>query len=236
MPEYLESIWRSVVVFLLLAVLTRLIGRKLLSQITFFEFVTGVTIGTVAGAYIVNSIRGIWVLLAPVVLAISTIGLSYLTIKSLRIRKLIEGEPVVIIQNGKILEKNMLKARYNLDHLEMQLRGNGVFNLNEVEFAILESTGKLSVLKKTSFVPVTPTDLNLETSYKGIATEIIKDGEVLEQNLKQNNLDFKWLYNELRKFGINDMSKVMLASLNTDGSLYIDLKDSSPAYNQKVED
>ncbi|WP_018247406.1 YetF domain-containing protein [Orenia marismortui] len=236
MSEYLEAIWRSVVVFLLLAVLTRLIGRKLLSQITFFEFVTGVTIGTVAGAYIVNAIRGIWVLLAPVVLAISTIGLSYLTIKSLRIRKLIEGEPVVIIQNGKILEKNMLKARYNLDHLEMQLRDKGVFNLNEVEFAILESTGKLSVLKKTPFVPVTPTDLNLETSYKGIATEIIKDGEVLEQNLKQNNLDFKWLYNELRKSGINDISKVMLASLNTDGFLYIDLKDSSPVYNQKVED
>ncbi len=138
--------------------------------------------------------------------------------------------------NGKILEDNMKKARYTLDNLEMQLRFNGVFNINEVEFAVLEAHGQLSVLKKTPYNPVTPKDLNISTDYKGLATEIIKDGILLEQNLKQNNLDFKWLYNQLSTQGINDIEEVMLATLNTDGSLYIDIKDSPPDYTQKVED
>ncbi|PRX30498.1 uncharacterized membrane protein YcaP (DUF421 family) [Orenia metallireducens] len=236
MPEYIEVIWKTMVVFLILAILTRLIGRKLLEQITFFEFVTGVTIGTVAGAYIVNAIKGAWVLLSPVIFTVCTIGLGFISLKSLRIRKLVEGEPVVIIQNGKILEENMFKARYNLDQLEMQLRNKNIFDFNEVEFAILEPTGQLSVLKKTPFLSATLKDLNLSTNYKGVATEIIKDGDVLEQNLKQNNLDFSWLYNQLRDKGINDISKVMLAMLNTDGTLYIDLKGEKPQYTQKVED
>jgi len=236
MLEYLEAIWRTLVVFVILAILTRLIGRKLLSQITFFEFVTGISIGTITGAYIVNEIRGNLVLISPVVLAILTVILSYSTLKSLKIRKIVEGEPVIVIQNGKILEKNMLKLRYNLDQLEIQLRDKGIFDLSEVEFAILEPTGRLSVLKKTPFLPVTPKDLNLSTTYKGLATEIIKDGDILEQNLKQNNLDFAWLYNHLRRMKVNDVSKVMLALLNTDGSLYVDLKGEEPKYTQKVED
>ncbi|GAB6098748.1 DUF421 domain-containing protein [Halanaerocella petrolearia] len=234
--EYLEAIWKTLLIFGLLVILTRVIGRKLLSQLTFFEFVTGVTIGTITGAYVVNAIKGIAVLISPVILTICTVALSYLTLKSLRIRKIIEGEPVVIIQNGKLLEENMFKARYSLDDLEMQLRDKGIFNINEVEFAVLESHGQLSVLKKSSFLPVTPNDLNISTNYKGLATEIIKDGEVLEQNLKQNNLDFNWLYNKLNKQGVDDISQVVLASLNTDGSLYIDLRNNQPDYTQKVED
>ncbi|OCL26938.1 hypothetical protein U472_05475 [Orenia metallireducens] len=236
MKEYLEAVWTTLIIFVLLVVLTRLVGRKLLAQITFFDFVTGVTIGTIAGAYVVNEVKGNAVLLSPVILVICTLGLGYWTVENLKIRKLVKGEPVVIIQNGKILEKNMFKSRYTLDALEMQLREKDVFDINEVEFAILEPDGELSVLKKTPYNPLTPKDLKLDTEYKGLATEIIKDGEVLEQNLEQNNLDFNWLYQELHAQGIANIQKVMLASLNTDGSLYIDLKDEYPDYTQKIED
>ncbi|MFW6022911.1 MAG: YetF domain-containing protein [Halanaerobiaceae bacterium] len=236
MHELFEVIWRTLVVFALLAILTRIVGRRLLSQMTFYEFVTGVTIGTIAGAYVVNAIRGLYVLVSPVVLTICAVALSYFLLKSLKARKLFEGEPVIIMQNGKILEDNMTRARYSLDSLEMQLRIKGVFNINEVEFAVLEPHGQLSVLKKTPYNPVTPKDLNISTGYKGLPTEIIKDGIVLEQNLEQNNLDFRWLYNELYKQSIKDVSQVILASLNTDGSLYIDLRESPPDYKQEVED
>lgn len=236
MKEYIDAIRTTIIIFGMLVILTRIVGRKLLAQITFFDFVTGVTIGTIAGAYVVNEVKGTAVLISPVILVLCTLGLGYLTIKNLKARKLFRGEPIVIIQNGKILEENMFKARYTLDDLEMQLRENNVFNINEVEFAVLEANGKLSVLKKTPYNPVTPKDLNLDTNYKGLATEIIKDGEVLEQNLKQNNLDFNWLYQQLYQQDINDISKVMLASLNTDGSLYLDLKDEVSDYTQKVED
>jgi uncharacterized membrane protein YcaP (DUF421 family) len=236
MQEYLDAVWTTLIVFGMLVVLTRILGRKLLAQITFFDFVTGITIGTISGAYVVNEVKGSAVLLSPVILVLCTLILGYLTVKNLKIRKLVRGEPIVIIQNGKILEKNMYRSRYTLDALEMQLREKDVFNLNEVEFAVLEPDGKLSVLKKSTYNYVTPNDLNINTNYKGIATEIIKDGDVMEQNLRQNNLDLNWLYRELHARGVSDISKVVLASLNVDGSLYIDLEDETPEYVQKVED
>lgn len=234
--ELVEVIWKTIVVFILLAVLTRIVGRKLLSQITFYEFVTGITLGTIAGAYVVNDVKGSFVLISPIILTLCTFSLSYINLKNLKARKIIEGEPVIIIQNGKILEENMARARYTLDSLEMQLRNKGVFDLSEVEFAVLEAHGQLSVLRKTPYNPITPEDLNLKTQYKGLPSEIIKDGEVLEQNLKQNNLDFKWLYAELKKHNVEDISQVVMASLNTDGSLYLDIKDKKPDYTQKVEE
>lgn len=177
-----------------------------------------------------------WVLLSPVSLTELTVLFAFLSLKSLGFRKLVEGEPVIVIQNGKILEKNLLKLRYHSDDLEMQLREKGVFNFNEVEFAVLEPHGKLSVLKKTQHLPVTPQDLNLATKYKGMATEIIKDGDILEQNLVQNHLSREWLIQELKKRNINDPSQISYAALNTDGSLYIDVKNDNLQYIQEVED
>lgn len=228
--------WKSILVFTMLLVLTRVIGKKLLSQLTFFDFVIGITIGTISGAYVVVMVKGMWVLLSPLILTILTVLFGLISIKSLGFRKMVEGEPVVVIQNGKILEKNLLRLRYHLDDLEMQLREKGVFNFNEVEFAILEPHGQLSVLKKTQHLPVTPQDLNLATKYKGVATEIIKDGDILVQNLIQNNLSREWLIQELKRRNINDPNQIVYAALNTDGSLYIDKKDDDLRYVQEVED
>ncbi|MGM0472233.1 MAG: YetF domain-containing protein [Bacillota bacterium] len=232
----LKTIWTTLVVYLTLFILTRIIGRKLLSQITFFDFIISITIGTISANYIINQVRGYWILISLFLLTIYVLSSSYLTMKSLRLRKIIEGEPIIMIQNGKILEDNLARAHYNLDNLNMQLRQKGIFDLTEVEFAILESHGKLSVLKKSSNQPVTPNDLNLSTTYEGLPSEIIKDGEVLEQNLSQNQLDFNWLYQELKRHQIDDISEVVLATLNTDGTLYIDQRNITPDYSQPPED
>lgn len=231
-----EAVWKSAVIFLLLLVLTRLIGRKLLNQMTFFEFVIAITIGTITGAYVVTTVKGLWVLVSPIVLTFFTVTLAYINLKNLRIRKLVDGEPTVVIQNGKILEDNMTKLRYNLDILEMQLREKDIFDLNQVEFAILEPQGKLSVLKKSQYLPLTPKDLKIPTSYQGVPSEIIKDGEVLEQNLRQNNLTLDWLFQELNRQNIKRVSDIFYASLNTDGTLYVDKKADQLTYVQKVED
>lgn len=236
MEKFIEAIWKSAAVFFILMILTRIIGRKLLSQMSFFDYVVAVTIGTIGGAYVVQEVKDEWVLISPVILTLLTIGFGYANIKSLRLRRLTEGEPVVIIQNGKILEKNMRKLRYHLGDMEVQLRDKGIFNLGDVEFAILEPHGQLSVLKKSQKQPVTPHDLRISTDYAGIASEIIKDGKVIEQNLIQNNLTEEWLNKELKSLGICDYSEVMYAALNTDGTLYIDKKDDKLEYIQKVED
>jgi len=131
---------------------------------------------------------------------------------------------VIVIQNGKILEDNMLKSRYNLNHLEMQLREKDIFDITEVEFAVLEPHGALSILKKSQHLPVTMKDLNKPTPYKGMAFVIIKDGKVIDENLKENNLNFGWLYDELKKKGIERTTDVVYASLQSDGTLYTDIR------------
>jgi uncharacterized membrane protein YcaP (DUF421 family) len=229
-------IWKSLLVFFLLLLLSRFVGKKLLSRITYFDFVIGITIGTIGGGYIIANVKGSWVLVGPVVFTICTVLTALTSMNSLHLRKIIEGEPVVVIQNGKILENNMKKLRYHLDDLEMQLREQGVFNISEVEFAILEPHGQLSILKKSQNLPLTPKDIHISTQYQGMSSELIKDGDVMEQNLRQNNLSFSWLYQELRKNNINNISEVFLASLGTDGKLFIDKKSDSLKYIQKIED
>ncbi len=234
--EILEVLTHSLAVFFLLILLTRLIGKKFLAQMTFFDFVTGIIIGTIGGAYVTTEVEGIYVLLSPIILTILVILTGFFTLKSVPARKLIEGEPLVMIQNGKIFEENLRKIRYNMDDLMMQLREKGVFDLDEVEFAILETHGQLSILKKSQNLPVTPKDLNISTKYKGASSEIIRDGRIVEQNLKQNNLTHEWLYNELASRNIKNIREVFLASLSTDGTLYVDLRKDDQLYIQEVED
>ncbi|MCX8131964.1 MAG: DUF421 domain-containing protein [Clostridia bacterium] len=236
MDQLILVIWKSALIFVMLVMLSRSIGRKLLAQMSYFDFTVAITIGSISGSYVVQMIQGMWVLIAPVLLALLAITFDYIHLKSLSLRKLTEGEAVVVIQNGQILEKSMKKLRYHLDNLESQLRDKGIFDFNEVEFAILEPHGQLSVLKKSQYLPVTPDDMNLNTKYKGLSTEIIKHGQVLKQNLKQNNLSNEWLIEELKKRNITDISGVIYAALNTSGVLYVSLKQSNLRYIQKVED
>lgn len=234
--EIFEVLSHTIIVFGLLVLMTRIIGKKFLAQMTFFDFVTGIIIGTIGGAYVTTEIEGIYVLISPVILTLLVFLTGIITLKSVPARKLIEGEPLVLIQNGKIYEKNLGKLRYNLDDLMMQLREKDIFDLGEVEFAVLETHGQLSVLKKSQNLPVTPKDLRMTTNYKGISSEIIRDGKIVEQNLKQNNLNHEWLYNELASRNIKNIREVFLATLSTDGNLYVDLRNDDPAYMQKVED
>ncbi|MDH7479591.1 MAG: DUF421 domain-containing protein [Syntrophomonadaceae bacterium] len=236
MGTLLEVVWKSVLAFLVLVIISRVLGRKFLDRMTTFDFAVSIVIGTITGAYVTKDLHGYWILLSPAVISLAALGTAELTLKSLPARKIIEGEPVVVIQNGKILENNLRRLRYNLNDLEMQLRDRDIFDISELEFAVLEPHGKLSVLKKSQHQPVTPQDLGLPTRYRGLASEIIKDGEIIEQNLRQNNLSFAWLYDELRRRGIEKVSEVVYASLQADGTLYTDLRDDRLGYVQKVED
>lgn len=234
--ELTQVLTHSGLVFLLLLLLTRLIGKKFLAQMTFFDFATGITMGTIGGAYVTTEVKGLYVLISPIILTLLVLLTGYITFRNPFARKLIEGEPLVLIQNGKIFEQNMKKVRYNSDDLLMQLREKDIFDLGEVEFAILEPHGKLSVLKKSQNLPLTPKDLNISTQYKGVSSEIIRNGKIVEQNLKQNNLSHEWLYNELASHKINNIRDVFLATLSTDGNLYVDIKDDRLEYIQEIED
>lgn len=157
-------------------------------------------------------------------LGLLNIGLSYLALKNAKLRRIIQDEPLVLIQNGKILDKMMGRARFNLDDLLTQLRLVNVANISDVEFAILESNGQLSVILKSQAKPVTPADLKLETSYEGMATVLIEDGNIVEDNLQKNKLTQAWLLTELQSQGVDNVQSVMAAILDTKGKLYISKK------------
>ena len=235
MDQLILVIWKSALIFAILVVLARCIGRKLLAQMSYFDFTIGITIGTIAGSYVVQMIEGMWVLISPVLLAALAIGFDFLHLKSIRLRKFTEGEPVIVIQNGNILNNNMRKLKYHIGNLEAQLRDKGIFDFHEIEYAILEPHGQLSVLKKPQHLPVTPDVMNITVPYKGMSTEIIKDGKVLEQNLHQLRLPHEWLVNELGRQNINE-GDVFYAAVNSSKELYISLKESHITKPQKVED
>lgn len=223
MNEILVVIVRSVISFFSLLIFIRVLGKQEISQLTFFDYVNGITIGSIASILTTelnDRVLPVWVGLFTWTALV--LLMQFVTLKSRTFSEYLEGEPVVVIMNGKIMEDSMRKMRYRVSELLVQLREKNIFDISQVEFAILETSGKLSVMKKTFYQPVTPKDLNISTNYQGLSTELIYDGVVLEQNLKLVNLDRNWLAQKLKENGISAPSEVMLAALNTQGELYLD--------------
>jgi len=235
--ETLIVIVRSLIGFFSLFIFTRILGKQQMSQLTFFDYVLGITIGSIAATLTTDLTSRAWLHWMGLAVWFSVVLLLQLiTLKSRQLAKAIDGEPVVVIMNGQIMENAMRKARFRAADLLEQLRRQGVFDLSEVEFAVLENNGQVSVLKKSEYQPVTPHDLKLPTVYKGMSTELIFDGIVIEQNLKQLNLDRAWLDEELKKQGINHPSEVFLALLNTQGNLFVDRYKDDVAKTVDISD
>lgn len=237
MEQYIEILLKTVVAFIGILVVSKLLGKKQMSQMTFLDYATGIVLGVIAAAVAMDrgSNTGIWMWALGIFTLLYLITGS-LTVKSRPLCKLLEGEPVVVIHNGKILEHNLARMRYDMENLLAQLREKNVFNIADVEFAVAETNGGLSVLMKSQRRPVTPRDLGIPTQYEGLPSEIIVDGLVVYQNLQQNNLDEQWLITELKNRGYNSPREIKYASLDVDGNLYIDEKEDKMAHMSDVSD
>jgi uncharacterized membrane protein YcaP (DUF421 family) len=234
---YLEMTARAVIAFLAILIIARVLEKERAGQLTYYEYLAGITTGVIAGGIVIQTRISPWpLLLALFVFSILNYLVRFITLKSRVVRKVLAGEPVLIIQNGKIMEQHMKNVQYNIDDLLMQLRSQGVFNISDVEFAVLEADGRLSVLLKSSKKPVTAEDLQLESQYQGLSSELIIDGVIIYQNLDQNNLDESWLINELKKQGIQTPGEVHLAILDAQGNLYVDKKDDEVVHNTRIQD
>lgn len=237
MPEILEAVIRSAFGFVSLLVLTRLTGKQQISHLTFYDFVAAITIGGITAEIAGELDVSVWPIFAALVTFVAlTILSGYLSLQSRPVRKLLQGEPTVVVHNGKILEGNMARMRYNFDDLMGQLRNKNVFNISDVEYAILETNGELSVLLKTQNQPLTPKDLHLSTRYQGVPSELIMDGEIIRQNLEQNKLSEQWLMDQLKLQGIYNPGEVAYASLDSSGKLFIDRKTDNLDHVTDVSD
>ena len=225
------AIVRSLFAFVTLFFVTRMMGKKQISQLTFFDYVVGITIGSVASTLSVDlENEPLPVIAALITWAFMSVVLGWLSLRNRTLEKLLNSEPTVIVQDGKILEKNMGTARYNLGDLLMQLRLKNAFNLADVEVALLEPNGELSVLKKSEAQPVTPRTMDIAVAERGMPSVIIEDGKLLTDTLEHLGYDEEWVKTELEKQGVDSVDEVMLAQVDGFGELYIDLKtDSLPS-------
>lgn len=223
MNEVLVVSVRGIMSFFSLLIFTRILGKQQISQMTFFDYVAGITIGSIAASMTVDvSVRAWPQFFGLFIWAALVFLLQVVAMKWRWASKYIDGEPTVVIMNGQIMETALRGTRYRVSDLLEELRLLGVFDLAQVEFAVLETKGRISVLLKSQHQPVTPKDMNIPTEYQGITTELIYDGIIVDSNLDQVHLDRKWLKKELRKKGIHDPREVFLATLDTSGNLYVD--------------
>jgi len=220
--KVLETVIRSICAYFTLLVLARLIGRKLISRITFFDFIVGVTLGSLSVRMALGAEESLLLsILSAIIITTLVIVTDYLNIKSFKFTKLIDGEPIVLISNGRILDYNLKKVKITIGKLLMQLREKDIFNVADVEFAIIETDGQLTVIPKPNKQPLTTGDLNIQTNNKGITTDIIIDGKIIYDNLKIVNHDEQWLMKQLKSNNVRDVEDVFYGGLDSSENLYI---------------
>lgn len=225
MNIWLITAIRSVVVYIIAMFLARLMGKKLISQMTFFDFVIGVSMGAIIANSIVSQIfTPVSAMVGLIVLSVLVIVTGYIHIKSFKLRKIINSKPDILIDNGNIVETNMKSNRITISELMMKLREKNIFNVADVEFAIIETDGELSVLPKPNQKPLTPSNMNINVTSTGLTQDIIIDGIILDENLKSMGLDRNWLLSQLNSQHIKDASEVFYAGTDNSKKLYVSKK------------
>jgi uncharacterized membrane protein YcaP (DUF421 family) len=206
-----------------LFILCKLMGYRQLSQLSMFDYVNGITIGSIA-AEMATSLDESFVepMTALIVYAFAAILLSWLSSKSIFARRIITGKPAILLNNGKLYEKNFKKSKIDLNEFLTQCRINGYFDISQIESAILESNGHISFLPKCSERPLTPKDMQLTPDRDALVVNLIIDGHIMPENLKASGKDEKWLRQQLHIYGILNVSDVFLATcgLNQNFSVY----------------
>lgn len=231
MSAYIQLIFQIVFTYIILLITTRMMGKREISQLSYFDYVIGITIGSVAANLSINTSDSFKNSLIKIFLALVIYGLlqilsSYISLKNLSFRKTVTGTKTLLIENGNIIEDNLKKERLNIDELTSKLREKNTFNLADVEYAFLEVDGKISVLKKSDQQSLTPSHLNIHAPYKGIGRLIVKDGAIDEDVLYEQGLTRAWLMGKLAEKGIYDLSKVTFAQVDENGTIFVDAYDT----------
>ena len=216
---------RAIILYILVLVVMRFMGKREIGQLQPFELAISIMIADLAtipmaepGIPITNGIIPILGLL------IMHLTISIINIKSIKLREIICGKPSILICHGKIDEKNMKKERFTINELEERLRGNNVFSIADVEYAILETSGQISVILKPNKRNPTLEDLNINSRYEGIAYDLVVDGKVMKENLEKLDKDYNWLEKELYKYEMKP-EETLIATIDGKGEFFCQKKE-----------
>lgn len=204
---------------IVLFITAKIMGHKQISHLDIFDYISAITIGSIA-AELATELEETWKpLIAIIVYGLVSVFLSIITSKLPKLRKYINGTPTIIMNNGKLYYNNMKKAKLDLSEFMVMCRQQGYFNLNDIQTAIFEYNGKVSILPVSNKRPANPNDMNLNPPEEYINTEIIMDGRILEENLKRKELDLKWLQNQLKKLGYKNSKEIFLGVCDNNNKL-----------------
>ncbi len=226
--DLLDVILRCLVSLVTLFLVTKMIGKKQVSQFSLFDYVIGISIGNFAAEMAINLdssyLHGT---VAVIVFGLVAYLVSLLTMKSLKIRKFIIGDPNILIKDGKILYNSLKKSKFDINDLLEEARINGYFDISDIDYALMEANGKISFLPKIESQNPTNKDLKLNTKRKGLCINLIIDGQIIEEALRDINKDQKWLLKKVKEKKFN-LEEVILAT--------IDLQNNLKVYGKNVND
>lgn len=227
MPMWLQILYRSIAIFILVAAIARISGKRNITRVAPYKFISYFAIAIISSLISVNIVRDMAQgLIALGVWAIFPIALDYLSIKSKWIHDLVNGKETVLIKHGKVMEENLLQTRLTGEELLRELRSKNAFNLADVEFAVMETTGEINIFLKSDKKPVTAHDSGLKTSPQAEPQTIILDGNVLNEPLASLGLNKEWLRIQLENMGVS-LDNVFLGQFDSSGDLYLDLFDDA---------
>ncbi|MGF9908138.1 DUF421 domain-containing protein [Brevibacillus porteri] len=225
MPDWINITLRAIGAVAYLFLLTKIIGKRQIKQLTYIEYIVGISIGSIA-AFMATEMDGpiYHSLIAMGVFALFPVLMEWLSLKSKFLRDLFEGKATILIKEGKILEDNLKKERLTAEDLMEQLRAKNVFRVADVEFALMETSGEVSVLLKSESQPVTPKHLELTVAPSEENQVVIMDGVIMDEPLATAGLNRRWVRTELQKAGVA-LENVFLGQVDKGGELYLDLYD-----------
>lgn len=218
---------RTVVLYSTVLVVLRLMGKRQIGELQPFDLAVTIMVSELAAMPMQNTDIPLINSLLPIsLILILQVYISVINTKSVKAREIVCGKPNMLIENGQLNETELRKNRISIHELLAELRVKGYHNLADIEFAFIETNGQVSVIPKSQKRPATPEDLEIETDYEGAAYSLIVDGVVYQKNLDKIGLSKQWLKNELSNFGINNLSNVLFANINSSGNIFYQLYDS----------
>ena len=223
----LITFFRSIVLYIIVLIVMRLMGKREIGQLQPFELAISIMIADLASIPMTDTGVPIFNGIIPILgLLIMHLIISLINLKSSRAREIICGRPSILIYRGKINEKNLRKERFTINELEERLRGNNVINLGDVEYAILETSGQVTVIQKPDKRNTIPQDFNIMPEYEGIPYDLVVDGKVMKENLKAIGKDYNWLKKQVEKFNMKP-EEALVVTFDGKGQIFCQKKEKS---------
>lgn len=236
MSDFLNICFRTILVLIILFFITKMMGKKQISELNFFDYIVGITIGSIAADISLdiekNMIAGIAALF---IYGFISYIISFVSIKSILARRFFIGVPTVLVEKGKIIESGLKKSKIDVNDLLMVARENGYFNLDEIDYALMEVNGNISFLPKEKEKPVTKKDIKIKCSNEGLTVNAIIDAKYMVNNMKAINKDKEWLDHELKVNGYDNYDNILLATIDNNYKVTIYEKNVKPDKNTVLE-